>query len=196
MNRQGIAWLTMAIVGGLVGCGADGGGGPRPRADAGSDASDDGGADELPPLPDSPPASPIYEVPVTEEALAAVATFPVREVHWIVTGDSLTLEYDFPEALSGVADQEVFFTGTIVAPGIAEITGATGTGRCRFSPSVVLCREVFTDLARAPEAAVAMLAASGLGEADQARRAEVINIFDADPIGIVIFDAVVASTDD
>ena len=90
----------------------------------------------------------------------------------------------------------MFFTGTIVATGIADITGATGTGRCRFSASVVLCREVFTELARAPEAAVAMLAASGLSEADRARRAEVINIFDADPIGIVIFDAAVASTDD
>jgi hypothetical protein len=138
-----------------------------------------------PALPATPPATPIYEVPVTRADLEPFATFSVGRVDWNVSDANARLEYDFPAALSGVTGQSVSLEGSVVSPGLAELNGPAGAADCRFSSQAVRCSEMMTGLATAPSDAQRMLQA--LPAAEQMLRGQVIQVFSADPIGFITF---------
>ena len=141
----------------------------------------------------SPLPLPFYEVPVDDPALAHHAFFAVPDVHYVTTGSTVTLTYDFPEDLSGIFDQEVELTGPIDADGGATLSGPLGTGTCEVNAGVVRCVEHFTALPLDPDAARdRAVSYSALPDAVAARRA-IIDRFVADPIGIVVFDRATAS---
>ena len=141
-------------------------------------------------FPNSPPSTPIYEVPVTDPGLAPFATFAIGSVDWKLSGGNASLEYVFPAALSGIGDQQVSFHGSVAMPDTAELSGAQGTAVCHFSNQTVRCTETMTGLATAPQAAQRMLQA--LPAQEQLLRGQVIQAFSSDPIGIITF----ANSDD
>lgn len=160
---------------------------PAPDAAASTDAAV--GTDAAaPPLP-----LPFYEVPTTNPALAPHAYFPVPDVHYFAVGGTVTLEYDFPEELSGIVDQTVTLSGPIEPDGSSTLSGAQGTGVCTVENGIVRCVETFTDLPLDPARAM-MLAGSYSPDAEaQAARVDVIELFVSDPIGIVVFDRALAN---
>ncbi len=155
--------------------------------DAGVDAASDAGASVV------TPALPYYEVPV-DGALVEHAYFAVPDVHYVTTGDTVTLSYDFPADLSGVLDQEVVFTGPVDALGNATLSGPTGVGTCEATGDVVRCTEMFSaGLAIDLPAATAMASGYSSDAAVREARVQVLERFASDPIGIVIFDRRIAS---
>lgn len=163
-------------------------------SDAGSDAgamidgfTADGGSVAPPPVP-------FYEVPTTDGALAAHVFFAVPDVHYVTTAGIVTLTYDFPPELSGVVDQPLVFTGPVDAAGNATISGAAGTGTCTATGDIVRCTEHFSSgLLLDPASARAMASSYSADPAARAARSSVIDLFASDPIGIVVFDRIVAS---
>ena len=157
----------------------------EPPVDAAEPAPDAG---VTPPLP-----LPFYEVPVDDPALAPHAFFAVPDVHYVVTGGTVTLTYDFPHDLSGMVDQEIVLSGPVDASGNATVSGAVGTGTCEVTAGVVRCLEHFTALPLDADAARAFATSYSTSAAAVAARREVIDRFVADPIGIVVFDLATAS---
>lgn len=173
--------LSSFAVPALLACGTA----PAETPDAGAPAPD---ARVVSPLP-----LPFYEVPVDDPALASHAFFVVPDVHYVRTGDTVTLTYDFPPDLSGIVDQEVVLSGPVDASGGATLSGPLGTGTCEVSAGVGRCTEHFTTLPLDP-AAARELAATYAASADAvAARRAVIDRFASDPIGIVVFDLATAS---
>lgn len=174
----------------------------QPAVDSGEPADASVPGDAGPPSADggvpSPLPLPFYEVPVDDPSLAPHAFFAVPDVHYVVSGGTVTLTYDFPEDLSGMVDQEIVLSGPVDASGNATVSGAVGTGTCEVTAGVVRCLEHFTALPLDADAARSFAATYSTSEAAVAARREVIDRFVADPIGIVVFDLVTASepTDD
>ena len=139
------------------------------------------------------PALPYYEVPVEDPALAPHAFFAVPDVHYVRTGETVTLTYDFPADLSGVVDQTVELSGPIDAAGNATLSGVQGVGQCTVSSGVVRCVERFSALPLDPVSARAQIAGYGADPAVRAARLAVVDRFLTDPIGIVVFDLAAAS---
>src|SRR5262249_34546723 len=100
-----------------------------------------------------------------------------------------TLDYPFPSVLSGVSDQRVSFRGSVTEPGVAELSGAPGSARCAFSTEVVRCSEMVPSLMTDPASALQMLQNQPLSELERMARADVIQLFAADPIGVLTFAA-------
>jgi hypothetical protein len=142
----------------------------------------------------TPPPVPYYEVPTTDGALASHVFFAVPDVHYVTTAGIVTLTYDFPPDLSGVIDQPLTFTGPVDAAGNATITGAAGTGTCTATGDIVRCTEHFSSgLLLDTASARAMASGYSTDPAARAARGSVIDLFASDPIGIVVFDRIVAS---
>lgn len=138
-------------------------------------------------LPATPPATPSYVVPVANAELQPYATFDVGRVWFSVSGTKVKMQYDFPEALSGVAKQGVSFDGSVVEPGVAQLNGAPGSARCVFSDTVASCSEMMTGLATDPARAQALLQTQALSDMERALRGQVIAGFAVDPIGVLTF---------
>lgn len=139
------------------------------------------------------PPVPYYEVPVDDASLLPHAFFEVPDVHYVRSGGTVTLTYDFPADLSGVVDQTVELSGPIDAEGNATLSGTQGTGTCTVSAGIVRCIETFTGLPLAPDAARAQVGGYGADAAARAARLAVVDRFLTDPIGIVVFDLATAS---
>lgn len=169
----------------LAACGSSPG--PADRGDAGAPPRGDDAAVVPPPVP-------YYEVPTSDPALAPHAFFGVPDVHYVTTGSTVVLTYDFPPELSGVVDQPIELSGPIAADGSSTISGPAGTGTCTApSAGIVRCTETFgAGLALDRDAALAQAAAVP-DPVVRAGRAAVIEAFIQDPIGIVVFDLEAAS---
>jgi hypothetical protein len=139
------------------------------------------------------PSLPYYEVPVDDPTLAPHAFFAVPDVHYVRSGEMVTLTYDFPADLSGVLDQTVELSGPIDAAGNATLAGAQGVGQCTVAAGVVRCVEMFSALPIDPGSARAQVARYGTDPAMRAARLAVVDRFITDPIGIVVFDLATAS---
>ncbi len=139
------------------------------------------------------PPIPYYEVPVDDPALAPHVFFTVPDVHYVVTGDTVTLDYDFPEDLSGVFDQTVELSGPVDAHGNSTIAGPQGTGTCTVNDGIVRCIEHFSALPINPERARSFVSSYSTDSASRAARLAVLDRFIADPIGIIVFDLADAS---
>lgn len=128
-----------------------------------------------------------YEVPTGPE-LAAAARYDVEGIRWSVVGGAASLDYDLPKALVGAA-LRVRFTGELVTPGSAQLTGDVGTADCAVSPVEVVCREVMRGLLPfEPDLEVVeRLAAKTYAGAAQ-DRVDVARLFSTDPIGVVTID--------
>ena len=176
-----LARVMLSALPALVACGPS----PHAMPDAASDPADAGIVSPLP--------LPFYEVPVDDGALAPHAFFVVPDVHYVTTGDTVTLTYDFPPDLSGIGDQEIVLSGPIDATGGATLSGPQGTGTCTVSGGVGRCLEHFTALPLDANAARAMATSYSTDLDNVAARRAVIDAFVSDPIGIVVFDVVTAS---
>lgn len=164
-------------------------------------AACDAGVMEAP--PDSGPAAdagtppplplPFYEVPVDDAALAPHAFFAVPDVHYVTSGGTVTLTYDFPPELSGVVDQEVVLSGPVDASGNATVSGPVGSGTCMVEAGIVRCLEHFTGLPIDAGAASELAATYSTSPDLVDLRRAVLDRFAADPIGIVVFDRATAS---
>jgi hypothetical protein len=174
-----------------VGSAVDVGPGPSDSGPSDSGPSDSGPSDSG---TVTPPPVPYYEVPTTDGALASHVFFAVPDVHYVTTAGIVTLTYDFPPDLSGVIDQPLTFTGPVDAAGNATITGAAGTGTCTATGDIVRCTEHFSSgLLLDTASARAMTSGYSTDPAARAARSSVIDLFASDPIGIVVFDRILAS---
>jgi hypothetical protein len=166
----------------VMGCGSS----SSPSPDAALDEVDARTSVPTPPLP-------YYEVPVDDPEQAPHAFFGVPDVHYVIAGGIVTLDYDFPEDLSGVIDQSVELSGPVDAQGNATISGPEGTGTCTVENGIVRCVEHFTALPMDPEHARSLVSSYSADPAARAARTAVIDRFVSDPIGIVVFDLAAAS---
>lgn len=157
-----------------------------------SSPSNDGALSERDAAVLTPPL-PYYEVPVDDPSLAPHAFFSVPDVHYVVADGIVTLDYDFPEELSGVFDQTVELRGPVDADGGATISGPQGTGTCTVASGVVRCIEYFSALPVDAARAHSLAGAYGTDTIARGARLAVIDRFVADPIGIVVFDLAEAS---
>lgn len=151
---------------------------------------------DAPSSPDAPSPLPLpyYEVPTSDSALAPHAFFAVPDVHYVRTGGTVVLTYDFPPDLSGVVDQPIELSGPVDAAGNATVSGPAGTGTCVVSAGVVRCTETFSAGLLLDTTAARALTSTYPGDAAaRAARTQVIDLFASDPIGIVVFDLATAS---
>ena len=130
-----------------------------------------------------------YRVPTDNAGLVEAATYPLAEVHWIVSGDIATLEYDLPVGLVG-GELEILLTGRIdPASDVVELSSAQGTGTCTASGAIVSCTEVFANLGALPISTTVVEQQAALEyNGPAAHRLELATLFASDPIGIADFD--------
>lgn len=136
-----------------------------------------------------------YEVPV-DPSLRDAAVFAVEDdVDWTVSGDTVTLDYDLPPGLVG-GELEITLTGTIDGDTVA-LSGAVGTGTCSVDGTIVVCREVFTNLGALPISAEVVESRARREYAGPVQdRVRVAQMFASEPIGIVAFDVSSPLADD
>lgn len=130
-----------------------------------------------------------YTVPTGTE-LAAAADFAVAEVDWLVTGNTVTLEYGLPVGLVG-GSVRVSLAGQLGAPGDPlTLVGAAGTGTCTStSATAISCREQLTGLGTLPISMDVVRQTAAVDYAGPiADRVAVATLFGSDPIGFVDID--------
>lgn len=130
-----------------------------------------------------------YEVPVPVE-LEDAAHFEVERVGWKVEGNQATLRWTLPVALTG-NPEKVDVTGPFDAEkGAYVLTGEAGTAECKTTATSLDCTEHLTGIEVDKDLAIS-LAETGV---DRTKRADVIERFSVDPIGIL--HAELASSDE
>lgn len=130
--------------------------------------------------PSSTAKSGTYEVPVPVE-LEDAAHFSVERVGWKVEGNQATLRWTLPVALTG-NPEKVDVTGPFDADkGAYVLTGEAGTAECKTTATSLDCTEHLTGIKVDQDLAIS-LAESGV---DLTKRADVIQRFSVDPIGIL-----------
>lgn len=138
-----------------------------------------------------------YRVPTDSLSLEGASRYPVEDVHWFVTGNQVTLEYDLPTGLVG-GQLEILMTGTI-EPNASTVTLSSpqGDGTCVAVSYEITCHEVFKNLGSLPisESVVARVATMEYPGA-AADRIALARKFGSEPIGILFIDTSSPISDD
>jgi len=126
-----------------------------------------------------------YSVPVDDEALRAVASFPTTVKVKTLNDGSVRMHYTLPAELVGNA-QSVDFEGPA---GSTTLTGENGTAVCNGAPGTpgTQCNETFTGIHVDLAAVAHALDMRQVPAAERDLRLQVAEKFGIDPIGILHF---------
>jgi hypothetical protein len=127
-----------------------------------------------------------YSVPV-EPRLQALATFPLNEIIHRETEGIVTLSYDLPIELTGVAHDRVWLRGDSKSGPEFKMSGPRGEGSCFRSEKALSCSVNLTPVRIDRPHLEEKLRQISSSPAEVLDRLEVARTFESDPIGIVTY---------